>query len=181
MTPLILRDAILNGFKAAFPKVDVGTHAGPFHFETLQRYGARAPAMRVVLTGLDKPSLYNSGQWVVPCHFAVVIITKDVPGLDRDAAVTALATSSSLLVGTNRWGLAGVATPENLDARNEYDETFDKAGLSIWQVAFEQAILMGEDIEAAIGQLSALWVNGEAFVNGVNPLPGDPAMSGGGA
>ncbi len=164
---------------------DVGPHQGPFNLDALQRYGAAAPSVRVVLTGFGKVSRHPSGQWVVPVLLAAVVITRDVPGTDRDTAVMALVAALQLLLSASRYGRADVGWPDNLDARNEYSPEFDKIGLAIWQVVWSQEIRMGDEADefAIIGQLSALWINNTpAVVNGeVLPVgaPGPDPLGGG--
>ena len=189
LTPQALRDAIVKAIKTGIPGLnDCGPHKGLFDLAALKRYGASAPAARVSILGFGHPAQHSTGKWVLPVDLCCVVITRDVPGLDRDTAASALATAITIQITDARWGFGNqVARAEQLRCHNEYAEAIDKEGLSVWQVLWQQAILIGDEIDGIIDLpidpngngltqiLSTLWINGAPFDGSIDHLPPSPA------
>lgn len=168
--PLSLRDAVVAQLQLAVPApVKVEAHDGTFDEAELKRWMGRAPAVLVAVPGVDRMRRASSGMLELPVRLVAVIIAKDraTPKQSRGDVALSLATLVSAAADGNQWGLDDAATPEELEARNEFTSRVDAAGVALWQVMWCQAIRMGTSRAEVIGALQTLVVNGlDYYANG---------------
>jgi hypothetical protein len=144
---LALRDAVVTGLQAEagtgerFHGVKIVSHGGEFDTEAeVDRWAARAPALLVAMLKSDTETI--GGEPWDCCVLGVFVVTVDRPGVMRDAAALTLASNVQHFLKQSpspRWGLS-TSVISKVIARNLYHEKFDKKGLALWGVFFEQSI-----------------------------------------
>ena len=133
-------EAVCARIRAWLPACrEVQPHDGRFATEELQRWAARAPAVRVASLGVAAIRAAGDGGVELDLQLWAFAVAKDLPERSRGAAARAMA--DRLLVGLpgERWGLAGVGEARQARAENLYTPGLDKLGLALWAVAWRQA------------------------------------------
>lgn len=182
-TPIIVRDRIVAELSRRMTTIrSVEAHGGTFDMDEVKRFALAAPAVRVAMLGIGRISRYGTGELLAPVNFAAVCVARDeakagVGVIPKDIGCAAIAAQATLIVDGNRWGWAAsgdgpgmVGVPEELQAENLYSGQIDKTGVALWQVTWTQVIRLGATREDALALLSQLIVNGEAFVEGADPV-----------
>ena len=141
MSVLAVRQSIVNALITALPNgTQVQAHGGRFDsVEEIKRYITKGPA---VLVSCMRVPISNpgSGRLMLPCGWAIFVITKDLPQLPRDQGAIALAEAVVLQVSGNLWGRSDVMAPFNIDSRNLYSAKVDTLGVALWGITFTQAV-----------------------------------------
>lgn len=182
-TPVVVRDRIVAELARRMTAVrSVEAHGGTFDLDEVKRFALAAPAVRVAMLGLGRVSRYGTGELLAPVNFAAVCVARDeakagVGVIPKDIGCAAIAAQAALIVDGNRWGWSAepgapgmVGAPDDLQAENLYSGQIDKTGVALWQVTWTQTIRLGANRNEAIAALDQLIVNGEAFVEGADPV-----------
>jgi len=141
MSVLAVRQAIVDGLKAALPAgVSVEAHRGRFDSAAeVKKFALKAPAVLVSCIRLPVSDDSN-GQLMVPAAWAIFVITRDVPAMQRDAGALALVEAVQLVVNGNTWGSDITSAPTHIDGRNLYSGAIDALGVALWVVTFDQQL-----------------------------------------
>lgn len=169
-TPAQIQNAAALHLKAALPGLrSCDIYAGEFSGGELSRASLAAPAVLVACLGATRGTDHGSGEYDFLCRYSAYCLTRHAGGREARAA-TALELAEAVLaqVESARFGLAGVSPAKVTRLDNLYGEAFDKAGVALWAVSWEQKALLGADIWAGDGVLPS-----ELFV-GFAPEIGTP-------
>ena len=141
MSVVAVRESIINVLKAKLPKgTSVEPHGGRFDSpQEIKRFATKAPA---VLVACVKLQLQNPGsaRIIVPAGWAIFVLTRDIPQVQRDQGALALAEAVVQQVNGNSWGRGDLGEPYDIEARNLYSGSIDNLGIALWGVAFNQAV-----------------------------------------
>lgn len=138
---LDLRGRIVDALAAAFDGVDVEAHLGRFDEEQLKHFLAKAPAIRVALMALERPTRVAAGGIEALARFGVYVVTRDGAGrMDRDVAAIAAVEHVLRLADRARWGSEITLPAEPASARNLYTQGLGQAGRALWAIDLPQPV-----------------------------------------
>jgi len=152
MSLLLYREAVIAAIHAALPELrDVSPHEGRFSADSLKRFTARAPGVRLAVLALENPSPTSSGEtdWMV--RSAAFVVTKNMPGLKKDAAALNIVQALVTLITDNRFGLAFAKGASPPKAQTMMSTDLGKSGATIWVVEWTQSLRLGVDELAVNG------------------------------
>lgn len=154
-TPTQLQQAVVDQLKAALPGLrSCDLYAGEFAGGELSRASLAAPAVLVACLGATRGSDHGSGEYDFLCRYSAYCLTRHAGGREQ-RGVLALALAEAVLsqIEGARFGLAGVSAAKVTRLDNLYGAEFDKAGVALWAVTWEQKALFGADLWATDGVL----------------------------
>jgi len=135
-----LQDRIAAAILKDMPKLrECVAHPGKFDAAAIKVFAARAPAVRIAMTGIEPGT---SGEH----HILLVafIVTADRVGVPRNKAALAIAITILRRVIGTAWGAEGLlGESEAVSARNLYDSGLGGDGLALWAVRWRHPILLG--------------------------------------
>ncbi len=140
------RDAVMVAIKAAMPNLrEVEAHAGRFTLDDLKQFATRAPGIRVAILALENPENTSSGEidWMV--RAAAFVVTKNEPGLKREAGALNIVGALAVLIAGNRFAQAGAHPAKPPRAQTMMSTALGKTGATIWAVEWTQKLRLGED------------------------------------
>lgn len=154
------RDAIVSTIAAEIPEfVSVEAHDGSFDLTEVHRHFGHYPrAARVVCPGVAS-LVDHGGADVVMARWVVFVAAREQHVRDPDGhmshgdACMLLAERVMALVHGSRWGCHGYTPAENVVARNLYTGAFDKRGLSLWAVEWQQGLALDDSAEDELAPL----------------------------
>lgn len=142
--------AIASTLKAEVPDLaDTYVHQGLLTAEDLKRYTRKSPSAIVALGRTGGVELHGGSIVVVPLRWTVFLVTSDAPQKPRTTQTLVYLQQILKVIGktaSHRWGVAGNHKPSRLSARNLYNGTLDKRGLSLWAVEWEQPLDLPDDL-----------------------------------
>jgi hypothetical protein len=141
MSVLDVRQAIVDGLKATLPAgVTVEAHRGRFDSAAeVQRFAVKSPIVLVSCVRMPVNDA-SDGNVMMPCSWALFVLTRDIPKLQRDAGALLLVEAVERSVIGNTWGSADASEPTGIDGRNLYSGSIDALGFALWVVTFDQLI-----------------------------------------
>jgi len=154
---LDLRDAVvstiagISGADERFEGVHAYTHGGDFDtIAELRKYAKQTPAVLVSVVRAD--TSVQGGLVVADCVLGAFVLTQDKAGYPRDEQ--ALHIVDNLLHYLNNfpppnWGV-GANKPCHALARNLYHKDFDKDGVALWGVFWNQCVELASPTEAVL-------------------------------
>jgi len=145
MTLTELQDAAVAGIHAAIPALaQCDPYAGQFAGDAGSRVAIHAPAVLVAMLDCNPLSDPGTGQFDVQCRMAAYVLARYANDRNkREAGCVDLAEAVALIIHQNNWSLAGVSSAYIVQMQGMTNITADKAGFSIWSVAFNQEIRLG--------------------------------------
>jgi phage gp37-like protein len=122
---------------------DVEPHLGRFTDEELKLFMAKAPAVRVAVLGLGKPTeIPDASAADYPTTIGVYVVTKDgSTKFSRDEQAIAAVEAILLLADRNRWGCGQFCrscTPRG--ARNLYSDKGLRDGVALWAIELDAVV-----------------------------------------
>lgn len=152
-TPLHIQQAATETVDAAVP--DLATcapYAGEFSGGEIARSSVKSPAVLVACLGATRHGDVDSGQVDWQCRFAAYCMVRHAGGrAPRSVEALALAELVVAAIDGGRFGLTGVYPARVTRLDNLYAEAFDKAGVALWAVTWEQVARLGVDEWTADG------------------------------
>lgn len=156
-----LRGAICTAIiAAAGDGVDVAGHFGRFSEAELDKFLAKAPAVRVAVLALENPQAVADAGVDYVARIGIYVVTKDGPAAgDRDESAAALVEAIMVLCDRTRWGLgAFVRQSQGATAANLYSPAALGGGNALWAVDLRQPLRLAPAEEGADPfQLQALF------------------------
>lgn len=164
----------LETLLAPFGVKDVATHYGMFDQQAVQRFGAKAPAARVAVIGVNKIGDFQGGL-EAELRIAIYLITRDTVNtaanppvqLPRDQAMLGIVQAVIQGANQNVWSQGTGNQPTEIAAENLYSDDQAGGGFLLWAVSFSQGVNC--DITDATTLAKFL-----TFTNGID-VSGDPA------
>jgi len=154
-TPTQLQQAAVDHLKIALPGLrSCDLYAGEFAGGELSRASLAAPAVLVACLGATRGADHGNGEYTFLARYSAYCLTRHAGGREQ-RGVLALELAEAVLaqIESGRFGLAGVSAAKVTRIDNLYGEAFDKAGVALWAVSWEQQLLLGADIWAGDGVL----------------------------
>jgi hypothetical protein len=154
-TPMQVQQAAVAHLKAALPGLRTcELYAGEFSGGEISRASLAAPAVLVVCLGATRGQEHGNGEYDFLARFAAYCLTRHA-GSRSERGVLALELAESVLAALEggRFGLCGLSGARVARLDNLYGEAFDKAGVALWAVSWEQRLRLGADIWSAEGVL----------------------------
>lgn len=133
---------------------------GKFDLPALERFGAKAPAIRVAILRLPGFKWVDTGELDATVDLGAFIVTRDAVGLPRDLAVLRLVQAVIVKVHAARWGQSSVQAARPARAENLYSGSIQSKGLALWGVSWTSKLRMGVDAVSAAGN-AAIWLGDE--------------------
>ncbi|RTL99779.1 hypothetical protein EJV44_04670 [Ancylobacter aquaticus] len=134
---------------------------GKFDLPALERFGAKAPAIRVAILRLTGFKWVDTGEVDATVDLGAFIVTRDERGLPRDLAVLRLVQAVIVKVHAERWGQKSVQAARPVRAENLYSGGIQNKGLALWGVSWTTKLRMGTDAFAAPAGSAAIWCGDE--------------------
>lgn len=141
----------LSGQGQRFQGVHAYEHPGEFDtISELKKYAKQTPAVLVSIMRANSET--QGGLVVADCVLAAFVLTQDKAGATRD--VQAVRIVDNLLhylrnFSQPDWGV-GAQGPQNVIARNLYHKDFDKEGVALWGVFWNQGIELASPTAPAL-------------------------------
>ncbi len=151
-----VRDAILAELIAEPTLSGVRTveyHGGSVNEEQLERYGPHAPALLLTWLGAPASRFLNTASQAFS-SWALFVVTRQ-RSRHTDALNLHDLVVQHLLQGTV-WGGAACARPDNVASENLYSSRFDKAGLEVIVIRWDQWVEFAEDDGSALPDFNEL-------------------------
>lgn len=134
---------------------------GKFDLPALERFGAKAPAIRVAILRLSGFKWVDTGELDATVDLGAFIVTRDERGVPRDLAVLHLVQAVIVKVHAERWGQKSVQAARPVRAENLYSGAIQNKGLALWGVSWTSKLRMGTDAYAGILDNAEIWVGDE--------------------
>ncbi len=152
-TPIGIQKAAVEALTTALPGLGTcALYAGEFSGGEISRSSVTAPAALVACLGVTREGAVECGQADWRCRFTVYCMTRHAGGRSpRAAEALELAESAVAAIEGNRFGLTGLFPAQVVRMDNLYAESFDRAGVALWAVTWEQVARLGADEWAAEG------------------------------
>ncbi len=169
-TPTQTQQAAVAALKQALPGLRTcEVYAGEFSGGELSRGSLAAPAVLVACLGATRGDEHGSGEYDFVARFAAYCLTRHAGSrAQRGVLAQELAEGVLAALEGSRFGLRGLSAAKVTRLDNLYGEAFDKAGVALWAVSWEQRIKLGADVFAGEGVLPS-----ELYV-GFAPEIGEP-------
>lgn len=116
---------------------------GPFNVDELAAYGAKAPAVKVAITGPGPVEWFADGTQCADLTVFAYVVTRASPGLPAHKAAQQLAERVATRLHKRTFGLRYVDPPQGMEIDNLYSGKLrERAGASIalFGVSWTQAI-----------------------------------------
>lgn len=173
MSVIDVRTGIVNTLQAALgANVAVQSHRGSFaSAEEVKRFATKPAAVLVAALRVSRAEDIG-GIAMLPVDWGVFVITKDVPGIMRDAGALGVVATILMLAGDSDWGGQAVGPVSGLDARNLYTAQVDNLGIALWGIGFQQAIEIGQVSDADYAAMNPF----KTFHQDIDMAPADGAI-----
>lgn len=141
MSVLDVRSGIIATLATALgANVAVQAHRGSFaSAEEVKRFATKPAAVLVAALRVARAEDIG-GIAMLPVDWGIFVITKDVPGIARDAGALGMVQTILVLASDADWGGQPVGPVANLEARNLYAATIDQLGIALWGIGFQQPV-----------------------------------------
>lgn len=116
---------------------------GPFNVDELAAYGARAPAVKVAITGPGSLEWYSDGTQRATLTVFAYVVTRNAPAMPAHKAAQALAERVATRLHKQTYGLVYVEPPQGVEIDNLYSGKLrEKAGanIALFAVSWQQAV-----------------------------------------
>jgi hypothetical protein len=140
-----LHEAVTAALKGLLTGVSVEEHSGPFDLDELKAYGAKAPAVRVSLTGPSPTAARSTGNREATLVVAAYIITKAAPNRPAFKDANDIAERIAANVHNKTFGCAFCEPPKDVVIDNLYSgKVREFAGsLALQSVSWTQLVQFG--------------------------------------
>lgn len=141
-----LRAALIADLGTTFAPIPVEPHFGPFDLAALKTFGARAPVVKVSITGPNQTRARSSGDREADIVVAAYVITKATAGLSADDAALDLAEAVAARIHKKTFGLKFVEPPQDVQIDNLYSGKLGEAAganLALFSVSWQQLVIFG--------------------------------------
>ncbi|WP_429885377.1 hypothetical protein [Geoalkalibacter halelectricus] len=154
-TPTQLQRAAVAHLKIALPGLRTcEVYAGEFAGGELSRASLAAPAVLVACLGATRGEQDGNEQYDFLCRYSAYCLTRHAGGREpRGVLAQELAEGVLAQVEGARFGESGCGVARVVRLDNLYSEAFDKAGVALWAVTWEQRVTLGADVWAHEGML----------------------------
>lgn len=144
MSLVTLRTAIVAGINTGLPSLrDCSAHGGRFSLKELKATAAKAPAVRVACLGINDFVAVPAGVEAMTVWGAFVI-TRDQPGVGRDAVALTLLAALGVLVPANCWGKSAIASGAvGVRGDNLFSSEIDAQGVALWALTWRHQVTLG--------------------------------------
>lgn len=112
--------------------------AGRFDLAELQTVAVRAPAVLVARLGSSMPRPLAGPHYIYSLRMAAFVVTKDVPGLARDAAAAAICQALLQRIPDATWGIDGLGPAADVADQSLSGGAQKAKGVTIWAVTWTQ-------------------------------------------
>lgn len=147
-TPLNIQRAAIEAVKAAIPTLATcAQYAGEFSGGELSRASVQSPAVLVACLGITRDSGVDCGQVDWMCRFTAYCMVRHAGGRwpRAEGALELAALVLAAVDGSRFKFLTGVWPAKVTRLDNLYAEAFDKSGVALWAVTWEQKTRLGSD------------------------------------
>jgi phage gp37-like protein len=154
-TPTQLQRAAVAHLKTALPGLRTcDLYAGEFSGGELSRGSLVAPAVLVACLGATRGSEHGNGEYDFLCRYSAYCLTRHAGGRN-ERGMDALELAEGVLAEVEgaRFGQTGCSKASVTRLDNLYGAEFDRAGVALWAVTWEQRVRLGADIWAEEGVL----------------------------
>lgn len=134
--------------------------AGAFDLEELKRQSLAAPAVLVSCLAVTPRQALAGPHRTWTAAMAAFVVTRDAPGLKRDAAAAAIVQTLLGLIPDNHWAEPGVGPAERVEARVMVGQGAREITAHLSAVSWEQPLTFAALPAAAVVPL-AIYVGGE--------------------
>lgn len=151
MSLLTIRDAIAAAIKPSLIGIKTCEgHAGRFDLNEIKRIATKAPALYLSISQIE--NINDDGNEInATIHWVAFIITRDIPGTERDVSALAYVQALISLLPGNNWALDETeTTPKKINAKNLYTANIDKKGIAMWAVSWSQRMMIGTELDLTI-------------------------------
>lgn len=139
-------EAVIADLAEALPGVVVEEHFGPFDLAELGTAGARAPFIKVAITGPSATSARATGDREADLVVAAFVVTRSSPQLAAHKAAAALAERIAARLHRKTFGLRFVEPPRDIQIDNHYSTKLREkasAGIALFSVSWQQVVVFG--------------------------------------
>lgn len=138
-------EAVTAHLKALLPTVSVEEHSGGFDLDELKTYGAKAPAVRVSLTGPSPSSARADGNREAHLVVAAFIVTKSAPNRPAFKDGNDIAERIAASIHRQTFGCAFCEPPKDVDIHNLYSGKLREysGALALQSVSWTQLVQFG--------------------------------------
>lgn len=112
--------------------------AGRFDLAELQTVSTRAPAVLVARLGSSMPRPMAGPHYIYALRMAAFIVTKDAPGLGRDAAAASICQTLLQRVPDATWGIEGLGPASDVADQSLSGSAQKAKGVAVWAVTWIQ-------------------------------------------
>lgn len=154
---------------------------GPFNVDELAAYGARAPAVKVAITGPGPVEWVPDGTQRADLTVFAYVVTRAAPGLPAHKAAQQLAERVATRLHKRTFGLAYVDPPQGMEIDNLYSGKLrEKAGanIALFGVSWTQAIYIAAEPVPVPQPPTDPLPDFEISIDGVDPGDGEPLAGG---
>jgi hypothetical protein len=138
-------EALTAYLKAALPGVSVEEHFGAFDLDELKTYGAKAPAVRVSLTGPSPTTAISTGIREAHLVCAAFVVTKSAPNRPAFKDAHDLSELIAARVHRQTFGLGFCEPPKDVVIDNLYSGKLREfaGGVALFSVSWTQVVQFG--------------------------------------
>lgn len=141
-----LRNAIVADLSTALAPIPVEKHFGPFNVEDLKALGARAPVVKLSITGPSSTRPRAAGDREADLVVAAFLITRSTPQVPADEIALDLAEHLAARIHKRTFGCAFAEPPQDVIIDNHWTgKLLEAAGanLALFSVSWQQLVIFG--------------------------------------
>ncbi len=140
------RAAVVADLATIFAPIPVEAHFGAFDLAALKTFGAKAPVVKVSITGPSATRPRSAGDREADLVVAAYVITKASPALSADDMALDLAEAVAARIHKRTFGLKFVEPPQDIEITNHFSGKLGEAAgatLALFSVSWTQLVVFG--------------------------------------
>lgn len=140
------QEAVVAHLKAQLPGYPIEEGFGPFNVDELAAYGAKAPVVKVAITGPGPIEWFSAGDQRCTLTVFAYVVTRAAPQMPAHKSAQQLAEAVATRLHKQTYGLTFVEPPQAVAIDNLYSGKLrERAGanIALFSVSWEQAVYIG--------------------------------------